>query len=281
MFNLPLILLFLSLPLTEQGGDSSAQSLIQQELNFSDTAVSKGMKEAFLTFLDDESIIFRPLAINGKKSWSARPAPKGILSWHPTVVELSRSGDFGYTTGPWEFRKEKLSDEPVAYGHFFSVWKHESGTPWKVILDLGNSYHKEDFKKEEVQIIKPGSANRPIILNADSSENQLRITEDLYIHACQNGNQTVGSDKFFADNVRVYRENHFPMSGKLESIDFLKKETCFQYVSVTGAHVSTAGDLGFVYGIAVSTSKDTSNFVRVWRKEQEWKIAIDILSPTK
>jgi len=48
------------------------ESLIRSELAFSKASVEKGMREAFLTFLDDDGIVFRPHATNGKQLWRAR-----------------------------------------------------------------------------------------------------------------------------------------------------------------------------------------------------------------
>src|SRR6266540_2656887 len=58
--------------------------------------------------------IFVPNAVNGKKFW--REAKKDpVISWRPIFASISRSGELGYTTGPWESRK---SEKPDAFGHF-------------------------------------------------------------------------------------------------------------------------------------------------------------------
>jgi len=67
-------------------------------------------------FLADDGIIFQPGPVNGKKFWGERPARKGLLSWEPVFADVSRAGDLGYTTGPWEFRPNGREDQPVAFG---------------------------------------------------------------------------------------------------------------------------------------------------------------------
>src|SRR5215207_9483594 len=76
--------------------------LIGAEKDFAAYSVAHGTKAAFLQYLDPSGIIFeKGLPVNGIQSWKEREARPGILNWHPDAAEVSRSGDFGYTTGPW------------------------------------------------------------------------------------------------------------------------------------------------------------------------------------
>ena len=92
-------------------------TLVDKEKEFSKTSISKGTREAFLTYLSEDSIIFRPGPVSGRRWMEEHPAKPGILTWEPIFAEMAKSDDLGYTTGPWEFRKQSLSEQPVAYGH--------------------------------------------------------------------------------------------------------------------------------------------------------------------
>src|SRR5262245_51009985 len=79
-------------------------SLVAAERAFARASKDKGIREAFLEYLADDSIVFRPRAVSGRKWYQDRPESGGHLSWEPAFAEISRGGDLGYTTGPWSFR---------------------------------------------------------------------------------------------------------------------------------------------------------------------------------
>src|SRR5256714_895333 len=113
------------------------RALVQMEHDFAKAAATRGTRDAFLEFLADDGIIFQPGPVNGKKFWTERQPRKGLLSWEPIFADVSRAGDLGYTTGPWEFRPNGPEDQPVAFGQYFTIWKKQSDGSWKAVLDRG------------------------------------------------------------------------------------------------------------------------------------------------
>lgn len=77
----------------------------------------KGTREAFTEFIADDGILFRPTAVFGKKWMQEHPLPasptRSVLSWQPILADVSRAGDLGYTTGPWQFRKDIKDAKPT------------------------------------------------------------------------------------------------------------------------------------------------------------------------
>jgi len=270
------ILLSLSLLNAKENSDSTAKVLIHNEDCFSNASIQKGVRDSFIEYFSDDCIGFHPLPTNGKEFQKKRPASKGILTWHASVVELSRSGNFGWTTGPWEYRKEKLSDEPVAHGHFISVWKIQADSTWKVILDVGNSYSKSEVKKENITII-----NKKTNLHSDTSRSVLLEREKRFEQQCAADGITKAFLSNASDNVRLYRENIFPVTNQKEMENVLVTQKEQYSFTTSDVQISSGGDLGFVYGKAISTKNDTCGFMRIWRNEDEWKIAVDILVPGK
>jgi ketosteroid isomerase-like protein len=274
MKNIILVIICLSI-------DSAAHQIIQNELAFSHMAVQKGTRTAFLEFLSNDCLMFTPLPVNGMKLYQNVAERKGILSWKPTYVEISTSEDFGISTGPWEYRKESISDTAIRYGHFFSIWKKESSGKWKVILDDGLSYGKSELKNEELSIVKPKNIQSK---NSHSLENErvaMLDTENLFCNAIQESGIELAMTKYSSENIRLYRADKFPIKGKLNVQKNSKQDNSSILYNPLEAQISSAGDLGFTCGIAISSEKDTSNFVRVWRKEKGWKIAFDILGAFK
>src|SRR5689334_4503287 len=118
------------------------RALVEMEHAFAKAAATKGTRDAFIEFLADDGIIFQPGPVNGKKFWTERQPRKGLLSWEPVFADVSRAGDLGYTTGPWEFRPNGPDDQPVAFGQYFTIWKKQSGGDWKAVLDRGVATEK-------------------------------------------------------------------------------------------------------------------------------------------
>ncbi|HEV7798159.1 MAG TPA: hypothetical protein VGO73_08395, partial [Pyrinomonadaceae bacterium] len=85
---------------------SPLQSMVDTELAFAKMSVDQGTRPAFMAFIADDGILFRPRAIKGKQWMNEHPVPpsdkRPLLSWYPTSADIARAGDMGYTTGPWE-----------------------------------------------------------------------------------------------------------------------------------------------------------------------------------
>ena len=81
--------------------------MVEAERKFYQTGQEKGTRAAFLEFLADDAIIFRPGPVNGKESWNERADTTLDLVWEPTFAAVSRSADFGYDTGPSKWRAKK------------------------------------------------------------------------------------------------------------------------------------------------------------------------------
>lgn len=266
-------LFFISLCTAQVDLDSAARMIVHNELMFSHTSVVKGRNQAFIEFFSDSSVTFNPLPVNAKELYKKLPEHKGYLIWKPTCVEISSSGDFGYSTGPWEIRKGSLGNEPVAVGHYFSLWKKEDKN-WKVILDTGIDYEVKKSRKETLKILHPSSS----AIKLSNWKQSLLESQRLFFSVAAKQTIAEAHKEFASTNVRVYRNKHFPTSGKMESTDLLTHDGTTYRFHVMGSQLSSANDLGYVYGIAVSQKSDTSVFVHVWRLEDRWKLAVDFLS---
>ena len=107
---------------------------------FSAMSVAKGMRPAFLEYLADDGVLFRPRPINGKQLWSGRANPEETLVWEPSYAEVSGAGDLGLTFGPWEYRPAKGKRGEVGHGQFISVWTRGVDEPWRLLVDIGISH---------------------------------------------------------------------------------------------------------------------------------------------
>src|SRR5215210_7880959 len=120
------------------------QEMVKTEQAFSRMAEEKNTRDAFLAFIADDGLLFRPGAVNGKKWMLEHPAPpsdkKPLLAWQPSYAGMAASGDLGFTTGPWEAKSDIKDEKPAGYGHFVTVWKKQPDGSWKFMVDLGISH---------------------------------------------------------------------------------------------------------------------------------------------
>ncbi len=123
--------------------DPEAAALAATERAFALLCVEKGVRASFPVYFADDAIGFEPGPVKARETMLARPAPATkpayTLDWWPEVVKVSRSGDFGWSTGPSHRTPDPgAAGVPAAFdGHYFSIWKKQTDKTWKVSLDIG------------------------------------------------------------------------------------------------------------------------------------------------
>ena len=67
-------------------------------------------------------------------------APGFLLRWSATKVDVSASGDLGYTSGFYQMTVNNAAGAPMTEkGKYVTVWKKQPGGEWKVIEDIFNA----------------------------------------------------------------------------------------------------------------------------------------------
>lgn len=265
-----LVVILLCSSLTAQQ-KAPAHDLADAERAFSAASEKIGITASFVEFLDDSCVMFNPGPVNGKELYRKRKENGAHLIWSPSFVETAASGDFGISTGPWEYRRKK-GDTSVSYGHYFSVWQKDRNGVWKVILDNGIDY-PSSLKKNEKGIFRSMSVRNPS--DAAVTSGTIRDLEHSFSEAAAQGLRAA-YQKYSAEDIMMFRKGAFPISSKKEAISITAKDAKGGTSVPVGAAVSSSGDLGFTYGLVIGQMNDTSSYVRVWRKEKQWKIAADL-----
>ena len=275
---------------TEQPGDE-IQSLVAAEHAFAQAAIEQGIRAAFLSYLAEDAVIFRPHAVPGKRWFEEHPAPAGILTWEPVFAEVSRAGDLGYTTGPWEFREKNLSDPPIQFGDYVTLWRKQPGGEWRAVLDVGTVHAQPEAPAAALSF--PTAIRGPaqwLKRKADVAAERAGLLEQerSFSRLAESKGVLATSLSYAADDIRFYRKNAFPALGKEALRVALADETGALACQPTAADVSASGDLGYTYGTCESRNSDAteriverSSFVRIWRKQPDggWKVVLDISIP--
>ena len=117
--------------------------IIQTEKAFSAMASSDGIGEAFLHYAAEDAVLKRnEELIIGKQSiaqlFNKNPSKsmKTTLTWAPDFVDVSTSGDLGYTYGKYRYIEiDSLGNRHENEGVFHTVWKRQVDGSWKFVWD--------------------------------------------------------------------------------------------------------------------------------------------------
>jgi ketosteroid isomerase-like protein len=249
------------------------EGLISAEKSFAAYSVKNSTKEAFLKFLDSSGIVFdNGKPVNGIETWNKREKRPGILNWGPQFAEISESGDFGYTTGPWTF-KNSLNDTVVAKGQYTTVWHMSNNGEWKFLVDLGvgNTPANTITEVKKVEVAKQFFATGVIphvapVVNA----------ENRFLSAVSK-NRSKAYKKYLAAESIVNRNGCLPATGAIDQQKLIDLTSSSIQYKIDGWEMSTNMDMGYVYGTTTINGK-TDNYLRIWRWEKGgWKIALEVL----
>ena len=262
------------------------QSLTDAETTFARMATEKGTRAAFLANMADDGVIFQPGPVNAKKSWEKRAPSDSVLSWEPNFVAVSASGDFGYTTGPWEFKERPTDAEAIAYGQFLSIWKKQKDNAWKVVLDAGVATPKPVGKPATSQ--SPTATPTPIQgkkdkVNLTTARAEVEKVKKRFAvaSAADNGAAIIA---FAGDDIRVLRDGVFPAVGEAGVQLMLNSEHGKTTLRPAGGNISPGGDMAYEYGAYVierGEGPERGHYVTIWKKNVRgtWRLAVDRRQP--
>jgi len=260
------------------------RALVEMEHAFAKAAAAKGTRDAFIEFLADDGIVFQPGPVNGKEFWTGRERRKGLLSWEPEYADVSRAGDLGWTTGPWEFRPNGPEDKPVAFGEYFTIWKKQNDGSWKAVLDRGVSTDKS-YATRLLQFPKNDEASDlKARTNVTLLREKLMKLETDFSAAVTKKGAVNAFDAYLAEDVRMLRADLPPVLGKQRALEVISSRLGTLSWHPAVADVSTSGDLGYTYGTFEFKSRgvlvEHGSYVRVWKKiGRAWQIVMDVASP--
>ena len=281
-----LLSIFVLVQLAAQG-QPALQEMVKTEQAFSKMAEEKNTHDAFMAFIADDGLLFRPGAVNGKKWMIDHPPPpaksdkRPLLAWQPAFAGMSASGDMGFTTGPWEAKADIKDEKPQGYGHFMTVWKKQADGSWKFVVDLGISHPQPGGPQTLWQ--PPDTNKKTSFKPVDvAAETQALLDRDRQYADASKQDLAKAFLAYASPDARLYRTGNLPYIGSQAAADALiqtKGQFTWQPI---GGDVSRAGDLGYTHGtyeVADDMKKvsEHGSYVRIWKKEgNTWRIIMDV-----
>lgn len=267
------LLLLLGTALAQNDRSKDLASVAAAENSFADMAASSGTRAAFLAFAAPDGIVFSDKVENALQNWQKRTPNASLLSWRPSWVDVSADGRLGYTTGTWSFSRSKTED-PVAWGEFFTVWRKEPDGTWKFALDLGIGHEKADVLRDNWHSppadprIKPKVADLEIWRSLETG-----FASDLKRYGARKAYSRAAHQR-----IRLLREGKMPLQGKQDAMRQINSDELV-FNPLGGG---SSSDLAFVYGEyeLKGATAEKGFYCRVWKLDgARWKIALEVLHP--
>lgn len=242
----------------------SPSDVANAELAFAKLASEKGISASFLANFAEGSLILNPEPTDARAHYAKENDP-AFLSWRPTWVGLSASGDLAYSTGPWEYRATKDA-APIVQGHFLSIWAKQADGTWKVAFDCGVP-HAAQAEPATWGSFLPTAP--PPVGNAAAA---LKKADQAF----SDGRSLAQALAFGAT---VYRRKLMPLDSRATVMDTLADEPA-RHFEPQGAVASKAQDLGYSWGLASAADGSQVSYLHVWvRPGGTWQLLYDLELP--
>ena len=257
------------------------QSMVDAENAFAKYSKEKNTRDAFLQYLTDSTVLFdKDGPTKGKKSWTDRSVNSSLLFWRPVFVGISKSGDLGYSTGPWEWSPTKEAAKPEAHGYYATIWqKFPEG--WKMALDLGTLIPGPEANTSPLHSSNPNGAPKKSAAKGTLKDTFLDVDKNYNKKLNEGGIALIKED--FSKDGLILRTGSFPKYYPFR--DLPASEHKFKF-SPLGGDVASSNDLGYTFGRVrlepseggLAKSAD-ANFFRVWKVEDGvWRIVLDVIA---
>ena len=272
------LLLAMVVPVVAQESSENLKALVKAEWDFINLARDTNTRDAFLAQFTEETIVFGEGPVNAKRAYQNQQPNNGWLKWEPVFSDLASSGDFGYNTGPWEFRINKTDAKAVAFGHFVSFWHQQTDGSWKLLIDIGVDH----AQPTQTPAWKSSAVEFERISNPSEERNPLETVEQNFIEALAFA-KSPAYQAVLSRETRFYRPGIQAITEQASILTYLNGELPITYKKVGQALAST-GDLGYAYGTAVVQLKGNqtkaANYLHVWKHEKNagWKLVLDLIT---
>jgi ketosteroid isomerase-like protein len=272
----------LTLGASAQKSDGTTKSLVNAEKEFAASAAKNGEKSAFLAFSSPDALVFRPNPVTVKGHYGSSDDENKNLSWTPVYARVSKSGDWGFTSGPFVFNGFEQS-----YGQYLSIWKTVNGK-WQLALDIGTT-HNKPLNEVKTQFIEPSSIYKPKF----NTEKQIAAGNDIIMTTEKTLNATIKSygaaafAGFVNADARLLFPGREPIIGKENIVAFYNSMVSKMNLKTTKAERAAGGDLAYTYGLATIDYKadlrESFNYVFIYERQADhtWNLALQIYTPAE
>lgn len=250
--------------------------VVAAERAFAADGLTLGFKASFLKHSAPDAILMQPGPVNAHEWLKAAPDKGGpALYWWPVWAGLARSGDLGFTTGPYTVSGKHG-------GYYFTVWKKQPDARWKWIYDGGAGGSGPHVPPPPASTVR-ALADAPAAAGSAAAAMKEVAAAEAALGAAAEKDLKAAYLGLLADDARIQGSPAPPADTAPERERELAARPTVAAFKPLGGQASEAGDLAWTYGEARWTkdaAETIANYVRIWRKGQAgWRIVYDQLQP--
>jgi ketosteroid isomerase-like protein len=252
---------------------SSAAPVIAAERAFARHSIEIGTNSAFRNFTAPNGQVPRASGIVDAPAEYANatdPGP-GNLFWWPAYAGISRSGDLGFTTGPFSGDAART---PV--GQYFTVWRRQPDGSWKWLFDGGPSVADPIPGAPDATDIPTLPIAGRGVGSAEAAIAQVSAIERKHAAAAS-------LTALLAPDATVHRAGRPRAVGGPAAVAAMTQPSAGTSFRATRTEASSAGDLVFTLGNAnwrAGARDIAGHYVRIWQYRPEgWRIVHDQIMP--
>ncbi|MNQ89915.1 hypothetical protein D3C85_1052390 [compost metagenome] len=241
-----------------------------------------GDKDAFLEYSLGSALVFRPNPVNAKTFYTNKANSENEISWTPNLAKVSRSGDLGFSTGPYE-----IGATDKKYGQYLSIWKSENGK-WKLAIDLGTESNKP-LTKITPQFVEPKDHVAPKFLNEKEVKagKEIILTTEKTLNTLLKTHGIAAFGGFLTNDARLLFPGNEAIEGKGKIVAFYNSMVSKISLKTTGVDKAIGSDLAYTYGVATIDYKadlrESFNYVFVYEKatDASWNLIVQAFVPAE
>lgn len=237
----------------------TAAPVVAAERAFAARAGEVGWVPAFREFVAPDGQLVQPTGYADAPAVMAETPDDGNrnLFWWPAFAGISRSGDFGFTTGAVSFDEAR-----TPRGHYFTVWRRQPDGAWKWIYDGGVG------PIVDAGALNAAGADVPMVATSNVGE----VSAEAAVAAVTA--LEAGANHVLAGEARVFRTRQAVAIGAAGGPSGVRYR-------ISRVEASAGGDLVMVLGQADWTSDGqavSSLYGRMWQRRAEgWRVIYDQL----
>lgn len=252
--------------------------VVAAERAFAADGYAMGIKRSFLKHAAPTAIVIQPGPVNARELYAGAPDEKPDdpkLEWWPLWAGISKSGDLGFTTGPFLYGGQRG-------GYYFTVWKKQMNGEWKWLFDGGTGSNADGAPGPggavphlQVFDVEPMDSGLALAAVFEAEETLAKAARTDLLKAYL---------EVYACDGRVQGSPAEPATDCESATTELKTRAATATMNTMGGEASATGDLAWTYG-AIDWVKDAKpgkgHYVRVWQRRPEgWRIVFDELLVT-
>src|SRR5690606_23693149 len=252
-------------------------SLLMADRTAARLSETEGPHAALLSVVDRNSTFFTPAPVDALEYLNNRPNIPDVMTWRPTFAAISKSMEWGVTTGTLSFQRIGAIKR---YGEYLTVWRRDRKGNWKINL-RAQVEHKGGNNEPDMRYVEPDDKDYTRFKTKEriAQRKEIVMNNDQLLSTVLKTDAAIAYGEFLTDDARLYFPWRTPVIGKAAILDFVKGQDLAVQAKSLVASRSYSGELAYSYGEAAVVTKSETfkcNYGRIWQLQPDFQLRVII-----